>query len=553
MSDADTRRGQIEGVGVVLLTALVVVAISTFGVFYLGSLGDDAEPRVALDVRLTPAAGNVTVTVVHGGGIALDTDEMLVVLRDDGGNETRATLSEGSLSGSTPATFDAGEAWTYTWNSTASYADGDRLRVLVVHDATASVPFDSPVTIDEKESGALAPKYEPPTAVAGGGSGGGAGGGDGGAGGGGGAGAGDGGAGGGDGGAGGDGTRDPGSAYLDYDGNRLYDSGTADTKVDLTDNDNGDVAYSAPSGPMLVVPDSVSGGELRARNGKVRLEADSVDVDVGLTSTTSTVDVVARSGAVYVGTGDTLSGQNGAVTIDAGGDIVAHGATFDSDTSAVSLTGAAMALGGAIVDARNGPITVDASGDVDANGTRFDSATSSVEIAGATLDLAAATVDADNNAVRIDASGDVSADDAILSSGTSTVDVSGNAVHLRNAIVTSDSNAVSVDAMGPVEAAGTTVFRSANTLSITGTSIDVRDGSLESTNRGLTLTATAGDIDIRDADLATASQWQDAVADVTGAGTVSLGGFKLTGDKRLDIRPDGTYTPQSSKYKNKVE
>ena len=543
MSDAGTRRGQIEGVGVVLLTAIVVVAVGTFGVFYLGSIGGDAEPRVALDVRLTPAAGNVTVTVTHGGGTAFDADEVFVVLRDEGGNETRAALSEGTLSGSTPATFEAGETWTYTWNSTASYADGDRLRVLVVHNATESVPFDSPVTIDEEESGALAPKYEPPTAVAGGGGGGGGGGAGG-----------DGGAGdGGGGGGGGDGTRDPGSAYLDYDGNRLYDSGTADTKVDLTDNDNGDIAYSAPSGPILVVPDSVSGGELRARNGKVRLEADSVDVDVGLTSTTSTVDVVARSGAVYVGTGDTLSGQNGAVTVDAGGDIVAHGATFDSDTSAVSLTGAAMALGGATVDARNGPITVDASGDIDANGTTFDSATSRIELSGATLDLTAATVNADNNAVRIDAGGDMTADDATLSSGTSAVDVSGNAVHLRNATVTSDSNAVSVDASGPVEAAGTTVFRSANTLSITGTSLDVSGGSLESTNRGLTLTATAGDIDIRDADLATASQWQDAVADVTGAGTVSLDGFKLTGDKRLDIRPDDAYTPRSSKYKNTVE
>lgn len=541
MSESGTRRGQIEGVGVVLLTAIVVVAVGTFGAFYLGSIGDE-QVRADLDVRLD-AAGHGNVSVTHGGGTTLDTDEVVVIVRDASGGEERYGVTAANLTGSSDDTFDPGETWRR--ETAADLTAGDRLRVLVVHNATESVPFDSPVTVSERQTATIAPKYEPPTAAAA--AGGGGGGGGGGAGG-------DGGAGdGGGGGGGGDGTRDPGSAYLDYDGNRLYDSGTADTKVDLTDNDNGDIAYSAPSGPILVVPDSVSGGELRARNGKVRLEADSVDVDVGLTSTTSTVDVVARSGAVYVGTGDTLSGQNGAVTVGAGGDIVAHGATFDSDTSAVSLTGAAMALGGATVDARNGPITVDASGDIDANGTTFGSATSRIELSGATLDLTAATVTADNNAVRVDAGGDMTADDATLSSGTSAVDVSGNAVHLRNATVTSDSNAVSVDASGPVEAAGTTVFRSANTLSITGTSIDVSGGSLESTNRGLTLTATAGDIDIRDADLATASQWQDAVADVTGAGTVSLDGFKLTGDKRLDIRPDDAYTPRSSKYKNTVE
>ena len=552
MSDADTR-GQIEGVGVVLLTALVVVAVATFGAFYLGSLDDRGDALAALDVRLEPAdGGNVTVTVTHGGGQSLAATETAVVLRDDAGNEARPALADGTLSGARPETFDAGETWTWTWDSTKSYAIGDRIRVLVVHRGTESVPFDSPVTVREGETATAAPAYEPPAPD--GGDGGASDGGDGSDGG-----AGDGGdgsdGGAGDGGDGDDdgGVRDPGFAYLDYDWDRRYEGGTEDTRVDLADNDNGDVRYAAPAGPLLVIPDSVSGGELRARTGQVWLEADGVDVGVSLTSTTSTVEVVARSGAVYVGSGDTLYGRNGAVTVDAGGDIVADGATFDSDTSAISLTGAAMSLRGTTVDARNGPITVDASGDVDAGGATLDSATSRVEVSGATIDLTDATVSGNNNAVRIDAGGDVLADGATLESGTSAVEVSGETVRLRGASVTSDNNAVTVDASGAIDAVGSAVFRSSSTLSLTGASIDVRDGTLESTNRGLTLTATSGDIDIRTADLATASRWQDAIADVTGGGTVRLDGFTLSGDRKLDVQPDDAYTPQTGGYAGDVE
>ncbi|WP_380677999.1 type IV pilin [Salinigranum sp. GCM10025319] len=528
-----TRAGRSRGVGVVLLTALVVVAVATFGAFYLGSLDSGGEALATLDVRLEPAdGGDVAVTVTHGGGQSLATTETVVVLRDDAGNEARPALADGTLSGASPETFDAGETWTWVWDSTESYAVGERLRVLVVHEGTGSVPFDSPVTVSEPEIATLAPKYEPPAPGEGRG-------GDGGA---------------GDGGDGGDpGVRDPGFAYLDHDRDHRYESDTQDTRVDLADNDNGDVRYAAPSGPLLVIPGSVSGGELRARNGRVRLEADGVDVDVSLTSTTSAVEVIARSGPVYVGPGDTLYGRNGAVTVDADGDVFADGATFESDTSAVSLTGVAMSLRDTTVDARNGPITVDAGDDVDAGGATFESATSRVEVSGTTIDLTAATVRSDNNAVRIDASGDVLADDATLESGTSAVEVSGETVRLRDASVTSDNDAVTVDAGGAIDASGTTTFRSSSTLSLMGASIDVHEASLESTNRGLTLTATSGDVDIRNADLSTASQWQDAVADVTGGGTVRLDGFTLTGDDRLDVRPDDAYTPQTGEYAGDVE
>jgi Tfp pilus assembly protein PilV len=528
MNDARGNRGQTEEVGVVLLTAIVVLGVGTFGAFYLGTLdpgdGANADIHVVAVNDTTDATDETTLTVTHAGGEPIDDGRVLLQRR----GESYALLDP----------FGEGEAWSTSFTGASV---GNRLHVLVVENDTNSVVFDSRVTVRDATTATAAPDYVPPAADGGddgdGGDGGDDGDGD-------------------DGGDGGDGgVRDPGFAYLDYDGNRRYDSGTLDTRVDLADNDNGDVTYTAPADPLkptLVVPDSVSGGELRARNGKVRVEADSVDLDVSLTATTGTVEVVSRERAIYVGSDDTLYGRNGRVSVDSAGDVLADGATFRSDTSDVSLTGDAMSLDAATFDAPNGPVTIDADGDVDASDAAVFSGTGTITITGGTVDLSAATVTANNNAITVDASGDVNADGATIQSGTSTVHVTGETVRLTGATVTSGNRDVTVEADGAVEAAGSTVFRSSTALSVTGASVDLSGATLESTNRGLTLTATSGDIDIRDAELTT-DRGEDAVADVTGGGTVLLDGFTLEGDRRLDVRPDDAYEPQSSEYENQVE
>jgi Tfp pilus assembly protein PilV len=522
MSDTGGRRGQIEGVGVVLLTAIVILGVGTFGAFYLGTLdpGDNASAdlRVVATNDTTDATGEVTVTVKHMGGEPVDDGMVLLRDRDE--------------SYPLPDHFEEGTEWE---TSVTGAPVGSRLHVVVVENATESVVFNSPVTVRDGTPPATPASTATPvstttpastaTPTVGGG---------------------------------GDdsGVRDPGFAYLDYDGDRRYDSGTEDARVDLADNDNGDVVYTAPSDsrePTLVVPDSVSGGELRARNGKVRLVADSVDLDVSLTSTTGSVEVVSRSGTTYLGSGDSLYGRNGQVLLASAGDVLADGVTFRSDTSEVSLTGSTVSLSAGTVDARNGPVTIDASGDVDASGASIASATSAVSVTGGTVDLSGATVTAGNNAITVAGDDDVNADGATIHSGTSTVRVTGTTVRLSGATVTSDNRDVTIDATGVVDADGDTVFRSSNTLSVSGSSVDVSGATLESTNRGITLTADAADVDIRNAELTTASRWQDAIADVTGGGTVLLDGFKLDGDKRLDVRPDSAYEPQSKRYKNKVE
>jgi hypothetical protein len=460
MSDADTRRGQIEGVGVVLLTALVVVAVSTFGVFYLGSLGDDTEPRVALDVRLTPAAGNVTVSVAHGGGTAFDADEVFVVLRDEGGNETRATLSEGSLSGSTPATFDPGETWTYTWNSTANYADGDRLRVLVVHNATESVPFDSPVTIDENEGGALAPKYEPPTAAAGGGGGGGAGGGDGGA-------------GGGDGGAGGGGNSLPPSAvaFDDADDDLQYDDGeTTYTEPEVRELSDGSVRLVVPSeSPTIDVPNRpivisvrkiTADAGFEAENRRISLTAtESIDVagqTIDSTSGSITLDAnrITAQGARFLAQNDPVS------VIASGGPVDVIGATIDSTSGSVTVEGSSVTATDVSVAAQNDPVTVTAtSGAVDMVGGTIDSTSGSVTVEGSSVTATDVSVTAPNDAVSVTATGglaDVSRMSVDSTSGV--VTLRGETVVATNADIDGQNDDIEVSARerggGPLDVTG---------------------------------------------------------------------------------------------------
>ena len=47
MNDARGNRGQTEGLAVVLLTAIVILGVGTFGAFYLGTL--DAGDEVSVE------------------------------------------------------------------------------------------------------------------------------------------------------------------------------------------------------------------------------------------------------------------------------------------------------------------------------------------------------------------------------------------------------------------------------------------------------------------------------------------------------------------------
>ena len=122
-------RGQADVVGVLLLTALVVVSAGTFGTFYLASSVERASPTptTAVDVDAIHHGGTTTVTVYHRLGDPLD-DGRLVV-------ESVGKTDEFEL----PDPFVEGATWTTTVPGTPP---GVRLQVLVVDNATGAVVFD---------------------------------------------------------------------------------------------------------------------------------------------------------------------------------------------------------------------------------------------------------------------------------------------------------------------------------------------------------------------------------------------------------------------------
>lgn len=101
-------RGQSEVVGVLLLTAVVVLAVGTAGAFYLTSIGDDHE-KTRLTVR-----GDVTgqnVTLVHAGGETVATANLRVRVRVN--DSARAVgWADGATDLDTPGEFGPGDRWT---------------------------------------------------------------------------------------------------------------------------------------------------------------------------------------------------------------------------------------------------------------------------------------------------------------------------------------------------------------------------------------------------------------------------------------------------------
>ena len=98
-------RAQSEPLGVVLLTAVVVVSVSVAGVVALADAGGDETTRASLDVTVTREG----VGVAHDGGASVPLDDLRVVVRNDGVG-WRPTVSESDvLGGDGDAELDPGE------------------------------------------------------------------------------------------------------------------------------------------------------------------------------------------------------------------------------------------------------------------------------------------------------------------------------------------------------------------------------------------------------------------------------------------------------------
>ncbi|SDM49146.1 Protein of unknown function [Halogranum gelatinilyticum] len=142
-------RAQSETIGVILLVGVVTLAISTFGVYYLGSIDQNPGPTTNVDSHVTAEEIRLT----HDGGDIVDTANLRVVVRANGA-DTGIDWSEGSLSGSTPDSFGPGETWSVDVSAARDDASGSdfdpdtEVRILLVHDPTNSVVYDTVTSPD---------------------------------------------------------------------------------------------------------------------------------------------------------------------------------------------------------------------------------------------------------------------------------------------------------------------------------------------------------------------------------------------------------------------
>jgi flagellin-like protein len=144
-------RGQADVVGVLLLTAFVVVSAGTLGTFYLASSVEQASPTATTDVGVDAVhrGGTTTVTVSHRLGEPLDDGRLIV--------ESVGKTDEYAL----PDPFDEGATWTTVVPGTPP---GVRLHVLVVENATGTVVFDGQFAVQTPGPTATpAPAYGTPT------------------------------------------------------------------------------------------------------------------------------------------------------------------------------------------------------------------------------------------------------------------------------------------------------------------------------------------------------------------------------------------------------
>lgn len=128
------RRGQSESIGVVFMTAVVVISVTLAGgLLFLGTNAGTGDDQVLLDFDSKTTAG--TLVLVHSGGDAVDASDLQVILEGPSGTES-FTVDAGNITGG-DATLDPGERIERSYGLT-----GDRLTLTVVYDESQVVVED---------------------------------------------------------------------------------------------------------------------------------------------------------------------------------------------------------------------------------------------------------------------------------------------------------------------------------------------------------------------------------------------------------------------------
>lgn len=126
--DATGSVAQSGVVGVMLLTAVIIILVSVVSLFVLSGIDTESSPTTDVEI----AANATTVELIHAGGDDLVTGEVQVVFGRDGAGATgleNATETRGDGDG----TFEGSERRVLGHNAT------ETLSVRVVHEPTNTV------------------------------------------------------------------------------------------------------------------------------------------------------------------------------------------------------------------------------------------------------------------------------------------------------------------------------------------------------------------------------------------------------------------------------
>ncbi len=103
-------RSQSEVVGVVLLTAVVVVVVAVIGAVVLSQGIERGETRIDVNVSLEPTENGTNVTIQHRGGATVDAADVRVIL--DGNEREEFRLND--VEDPPAERFSAPSTWRHT-------------------------------------------------------------------------------------------------------------------------------------------------------------------------------------------------------------------------------------------------------------------------------------------------------------------------------------------------------------------------------------------------------------------------------------------------------
>lgn len=144
VDDLATGRAQSESLGSLLLVAVVVISVATFGAYYLASATSGGGIGGSVEVAVDASATTDTLTISHNGGDSVSTADLRVVVENESGEYTYA-VSDGTIldGGGADGQFDAGETWELPWNQSA----GSDVKVSLIDADSEALLFRETITV----------------------------------------------------------------------------------------------------------------------------------------------------------------------------------------------------------------------------------------------------------------------------------------------------------------------------------------------------------------------------------------------------------------------